>query len=96
LGGEWELLFKNPAFINRSPEGQIQALTKAIDQRIRSLEKSLSYLLNRGPKQRASTMNIPQHLGRLRNLRDEMLEQFYLNGQIAIPEEAKSQKIDFY
>lgn len=95
-GGEWELLFQSPAFIKRSPEGQVQALTKAIDQRIRNLEKTLSYLINRGPKQRASAMNVLHQMGRLRTLRDEALEEFYLSGQIAIPDEAKTPKIDFY
>jgi len=94
--GEWELLFQTPAFIKRSPEGQIHALTKAIDCRIRNLEKTLSYLINRGPKQRPAAMNLLHQMGRLRTLRDEALEKFYLSGQIAIPEEARTDKIDFF
>lgn len=44
--GEWDNLDSQPAFISRSPEGQLMLRTVAIDNRVHQLEQRLPMLLN--------------------------------------------------
>ena len=94
-GGEWELVPQATAFRKRSPEGQVQALCRALDQRIDQLGKSLNYLVNRGPRQRQAAMNLLQQMRGLATLRDEVLQEFYSKGRAAIPEQVGSSEILF-
>lgn len=93
--GDWELILTAPSFQNRSPEGQIQLLREAMDKRIKQLEQTLNYLVNRGPNQRAAAMGVLKRIKELRGLRDELLRHFYEQGQRAITEEIGKEKIEF-
>jgi hypothetical protein len=93
--GEWELILANETFQKRSPESQIQVFQQAIDERILLLRKSLYYLINRGPKQRAASMGVLQRIRKLEELRDDAINTFYAKGPRALAEKAGI-KIDFY
>ncbi len=94
--GDWELILTASAFQNRSPEGQIQLLREAMDKRIKQVEQTLNYLINRGPNQRAAAMGVLKRIKELRRLRDELLQHFYEQGQRSISDSTKEEKIEFY
>ncbi len=93
--GEWELILANETFQKRSAESQVQIFQQAIDERIVLLRKSLYYLINRGPKQRAASMGVLQRIRKLEELRDDAIKTFYEKGPRALAEKA-GVKIEFY
>ena len=94
--GDWELVVTSQAFLKRSPEGQVQILRKAIDNRIKQLEETLNYLINLGPEERAAAMGVLARMQDLRKRRNGFLKRFYEQaGQRRLPKKGGI-KIDFW
>ena len=92
--GDWELVITSEAFAKRSPEGQAQVIQESIDQRIKQLGKTLNYLINQGPDERAAAMGVLQRRKELERIRDEILKRIYEQYPRVLPEKG-GVKIDF-
>jgi len=94
--GHWEVLVKNKTFLILAPEGQVQTLTQALDNRTKILRNNLTPL-GRTDKTRAAYIQILNHINDLERLKDEILKDFYTKaGKRQIGKESKGKKIDFY
>lgn len=92
--GDWELVLTSQAFALRSPEGQAQIVQEAIDIRIEQLGRTLNYLVNRGPNERAAAMGVLQRRRELERVRDEILKRIYEQYPRTLSDKAGT-KIDF-
>lgn len=93
--GHWEVLPRNKIFLQLAPEGQIQTLKKALDERVRILTATLMPL-GRGPRTRDAYIQVLNHIHDLERLGDEVLEQFYAKlGKRQIDKDSKGKKYDF-
>ena len=94
--GHWEALVKNKTFLILAPEGRIQTLTQALENRTKILRTNLTPL-GRTDKTRAAYIQILSHIHDLERLKEEILEGFYTNaGRRQISKKSKGDKIDFY
>ncbi|MEK7498075.1 MAG: hypothetical protein AAB656_04105 [Patescibacteria group bacterium] len=92
--GDWELVITSKAFAKRSPEGQAQVIQESIDYRIKQLGKTLNYLINQGPNERAAAMGVLQRRKELERTRDEILKTVYEQYPRVLPKKG-GVKIDF-
>lgn len=93
--GDWELVLTSKVFQKRSPEGQAQLVSEAVDIRIDQLGKTLNYLVNRGPDHQAAAMGVLQRRKELERIRDAILKKIYEQYPKTLPDKA-GVKIDFY
>lgn len=94
--GHWEVLVKNKTFLILAPEGQVQTLTQAIDNRTKILRTNLTPL-GRTEKTRAAYIQILNHIHDLERLHEEILKEFYTNaGRRRISKKSRGKKIYFY
>lgn len=93
--GDWELVLSSEAFKKRSPEGQAQVVSTALDNRIAQLGKTVNLLVNRGPDYRASAMGVIQRKQELEKIRDEILKKIYEQFPKTLTDKP-GEKIDFY
>lgn len=93
--GDWELVITSEAFAKRSPEGQAQVVQESIDYRIKQLGKTLNYLINQGPDERAAAMGVLQRRKELERIRDEILKRVYEQYPRVLSEKG-GVKVDFY
>lgn len=93
--GDWELVLTAQAFQQRSSESQAQLVSEAIDRRILQLEKTLNYLINRGPEYHAAAMGTLERTSQLLRIRDEILKNIYEQFPRSVTDKA-GQKVDFY
>ena len=94
--GHWEVLVKNKTFLILAPEGQVQTLTQALENRTKILRTNLTPL-GRTEKTRAAYIQILNHIHDLERLHEEILKEFYTNaGRRQIGKKSKGVKIDFY
>lgn len=92
--GEWDSLEEAQAFHTKSPEGQIQLITKAMDVRLGQLVKHQILLLNGDETQRAAAMGVTQRINELKSAKAEMLTDFYSGYRRSIGKTA-GQKVEF-
>lgn len=82
--GEWDNMDDLPAFISRTPEGQLMARTEAIDCRIRQLELRLPMLLNQHLHD--SYIQVLKKIQALRKTKTALFYYFYKDsGQRDLP-----------
>ena len=94
--GHWEVLVKNKTFLILAPEGQVQTLAEAVENRTKILRTNLTPL-GRTEKTRAAYIQILNHIHDLERLKEEILKEFYTSaGKRQIGKESKGKKIDFY
>ena len=94
--GHWEVLVKNKTFLILAPEGQVQTLAEAVENRTKTLRTNLTPL-GRTESTRAAYIQILNHIHDLERLKEEILKEFYTNaGKRQISKESKGKKIDFY
>ncbi|MBI3283078.1 hypothetical protein HYZ70_03325 [Candidatus Curtissbacteria bacterium] len=94
--GHWEVLVKNKTFLILAPEGRVQTLTQALENRTKILRTNLTPL-GRTEKTRAAYIQILNHIHDLERLQEEILKEFYTNtGKRQIGKRSKGEKIDFY
>lgn len=93
--GDWELVITSEAFAKRSPEGRAQIIQESIDQRLRQLSKTINYLVNRGPNERAAAMGVLQRTKELERIRDEVIKNIYEKYPRVLPDKG-GVKVNFY
>lgn len=94
--GHWEVLVKNRTFLILSPEGQVQTLSQALNNRIQILRTNLTPL-GRTEKTRDAYIQILNHIHQLERLQEDILKKFYAKfGRRQISKKSLDIKIDFY
>lgn len=93
--GHWEVLPKNRAFLQLAPEGKVQTLVQAIENRIIDLRRNLMPL-GRTENTRDAYIQILNRARDFERLKEEILEEFYAKtGRRRISKESKGKKIYF-
>lgn len=93
--GHWENLPANAAFLELAPEGKVQTLVKALENRVTDLRSRLTPL-GRTEKTRAAYIQILNRIHEFERLKEEILNKFYTGGKRQIAKESKGKKINFY
>ena len=87
-------MLSSEAFSERSPEGQAQLITSAVNNRIEQLGETLNYLVNRGPDHHAAAVGVLGRKKELEKIRDDILKKIYEQYPRALSDKA-GVKIDF-
>lgn len=92
--GDLDLVRKHPAYLKRSPEGQVHIAIKTIDNRLEQTQKATSILMEGGEDDYSAAVGSINRAKDLRRVRKELSKRFYKRYARSLDNKA-GVKIDF-